>query len=161
MPQICFPKIGLHKIKDLIKHIKLFRSSLTDHKLQPSLKYLLQNKVYLAAFHSYLQSEFSDENIQFWLACENFRATASRDNLQSKAGRIYKEFIQPSACKEINVDHYIKQKIKKSLEKPGLTCFDEAQKHVYLLMERDSCPRFLQSDAYLRLKQKSRTVRYI
>ncbi|XP_061681742.1 regulator of G-protein signaling 21-like [Syngnathoides biaculeatus] len=158
MPQFSFPKICLYKIKDLIKHVKRSRSSLTDQKLQPTLKDLLQNKVYLAAFHSYLQSEFSDENIEFWLICENFRATASQENLQPKARRIYKEFIRPSARKEINVDHYIREEIKKSLEKPGTRCFDEAQRHVYLLMERDSCPRFLQSDAYMRLNQKSRTI---
>nr|XP_061791181.1 regulator of G-protein signaling 21-like [Nerophis lumbriciformis] len=115
-------------------------------------------KVYLSAFHSYLQSEFSDENIEFWLACQNFRATASQDNLQWKAKDIYKEFIQPTACKEINVDHHIREEITKSLDKPSLTCFDEAQKHVYLLMERDSCPRFLQSEAFLKLKQKSKTL---
>ncbi|XP_061884498.1 regulator of G-protein signaling 21-like [Entelurus aequoreus] len=137
------------------------KSSQPDHKCQPTLENLLQDKVYLAAFRSYLQSEFSDENIDFWLACENFRATASSDNLQWKVREIYKEFIQPTACKEINVDHRIREEIKESLDKPSLTCFDEAQKHVYLLMERDSRPRFLQSSAYLRLKHKSRTLWYI
>lgn len=62
---------------------------------------------------------------------------------------------------QINVDHHIREKIKKSLEKPSLSCFNEAQKHVYLLMERDSCPRFLHSDAYLSVKHKSRTLWYI
>lgn len=62
---------------------------------------------------------------------------------------------------QINVDHHIREEIKRSLEKPSLSCFDEAQKHVYLLMERDSCPRFLHSDAYLRLKHRSRTFWYI
>lgn len=62
---------------------------------------------------------------------------------------------------QINVDHHIREKIKKSLEKPSLSCFNEAQKHVYLLMERDSCPRFLHSDAYLSVKHKSRSLWYI
>ncbi|XP_077391380.1 regulator of G-protein signaling 21-like [Festucalex cinctus] len=161
LPNAFFPKFALNKIKDLIKHAKGSRRPPNDHKPLPCLEDVLHNKVYLAAFHSYLQSEFSDENIEFWLACENFRASDSQDNLGWKARGIYQEFIQPAAWKEINVDQYIREEIKKSLEKPSLTCFDEAQKHVYLLMERDSCPRFLQSDAYLRLKQKSRTVFYI
>lgn len=62
---------------------------------------------------------------------------------------------------QINVDCHIREKIKKSLEKPSPSCFDEAQRHVYLLMESDSCPRFLQSDAYLSLKHKSRTMWYV
>ncbi|XP_037105488.1 regulator of G-protein signaling 21-like [Syngnathus acus] len=152
-----FSKLGLFKITDLIKHVKRTRSPLNDIKCHPSLEDLLQNKVYLAAFHSYLQSEFSDENIEFWLTCENFRANASQDNLLWKARGIYQEFIQPTACKEINVDQHIREKIKETLDRPSPTCFDEAQKHVYLLMERDSCPRFLQSEVYLRLKQKTRS----
>ncbi|KAI3368136.1 hypothetical protein L3Q82_007868 [Scortum barcoo] len=119
---------------------------------------LNEKRQYLAAFRAFLRSEFSEENIEFWLACEEFKVTASPDNLRWKAEEIYKEFIQPTACREINVDHHIREKIKKSLEEPSLSCFDEAQKHVYLLMERDSRPRFLHSDAYLSLKHKSHSL---
>ncbi|XP_059197621.1 regulator of G-protein signaling 21 [Centropristis striata] len=132
-----------------------------DHKPNSTLEKFLQDKKYLAAFRSFLQSEFSEENIEFWLACEDFRSTASPDDLHWKAEGIYQEFIQPTACREINVDQHIREQIKKSLEKPSLSCFDEAQKHVYLLMERDSCPRFLHSEAYLSLKHKSRSLWYI
>ncbi|XP_041861247.1 regulator of G-protein signaling 21-like isoform X2 [Melanotaenia boesemani] len=131
-----------------------------DHKLHLSLEKLLRDKRYLAAFRSFLQSEFSEENIEFWLACEDFKSTASPDDLSWRAEEIYREFIQPTAHREINVDHDVREKIKRSLERPSLSCFDEAQKHVYLLMQRDSCPRFLHSDAYLSLKGKSRTVWY-
>ncbi|XP_034567793.1 regulator of G-protein signaling 21 [Notolabrus celidotus] len=137
------------------------RSWQTDHDVHPTMEKLLQDKKCLAAFRTFLQSEFSEENIDFWLACEDFRSTASVDDLRWKAEKIYQEFIEPTACREINVDHHIKEKIKKSLEKPSLSCFDEAQRQVYLLMERDSCPRFLHSQAYLSLKQKSRTLWYI
>ncbi|XP_026179212.1 regulator of G-protein signaling 21-like isoform X1 [Mastacembelus armatus] len=133
----------------------------TDHKLHPTLENLLRDKKYLAAFRTFLQSEFSEENIEFWLACEEFRSNTPQDKLRWKAQEIYQEFIQPAASREINVDHHIREKIKKSLENPSLSCFDEAQKQVYLLMERDSCPRFLNSDAYLSLKHKSRTLWYI
>ncbi|XP_039985100.1 regulator of G-protein signaling 21 [Xiphias gladius] len=133
----------------------------TDHELHPTLEKVLRDKKYLAAFRTFLQSEFSEENIEFWLACEDFRSSASPDSLRWKAEEIYMEFIQPTACREINVDHHIREKIEKSLEDPSLSCFDEAQKHVYLLMERDSCPRFLHSEAYLSLKRKSRTFWYI
>lgn len=132
-----------------------------DHKLHPTLEKLILDKKYLAAFRTFLQSEFSEENIDFWLACEDFRSNASPDDLRWKAEEIYQEFIQPTARREINVDHHIREKIKKSLEKPSLSCFSEAQKHVYLLMERDSCPRFLNSEAYLSLKLKSRSLWYI
>ncbi|KAE8294639.1 Regulator of G-protein signaling 3 [Larimichthys crocea] len=149
----------VQKINDEAHPSKL--SWQTNHKVHQTLEKLLRDKKYLAAFHAFLRSEFSEENIEFWLACEDFKSTASPDDLCWKAEEIYREFIQPTACREINVDHHIKEEIKKSLEKPSLSCFDEAQKQVYLLMERDSCPRFLHSDAYLSLKNKSKSLWYI
>ncbi|KAK2835140.1 hypothetical protein Q5P01_015624 [Channa striata] len=133
----------------------------TDQKVHMNLEKLLKDKKYLVAFRTFLQSEYSEENIDFWLACEDFRSTTVPADLRRKAEAIYQEFIQPTACREINVDHHIREKIKKSLEKPSRSCFDEAQKHVYLLMESDSCPRFLHSDAFLSLKNKSRSLWYI
>ncbi|XP_034736601.1 regulator of G-protein signaling 21 isoform X1 [Etheostoma cragini] len=191
MPKLLFSKIRFTEIKDLIQSVKRPRrvdivlngrrqkkdiqprtvQNINDEtypakiswqtKLHPTMEALLHDKKYLAAFRSFLQSEFSEENIDFWLACEDFRWTTSQDDLRWKAEGLYQEFIQPSACREINVDHHIRERIRKSLEKPSRSCFDEAQKHVYLLMERDSCPRFLHSDAYLSLKHKSRSLWYI
>ncbi|XP_060934596.1 regulator of G-protein signaling 21 [Limanda limanda] len=149
----------VQKISDEPSSLKF--SCQTENKLSLTLEKLLRDKKYLAAFQTFLESEFSEENIKFWLACEDFRSTASQDDLRWKAEEIYTEFIQPMACREINVDHYIRENIKRSLENPSMSCFDEAQKHVYLLMERDSCPRFLNSDAYLSLTRKSRTMWYI
>ncbi|KAF6718060.1 Regulator of G-protein signaling 1 [Oryzias melastigma] len=189
MPKVLFSKMHFYDIKDLVKRTRRIdivltrnrrknevqtlkvnkkedfcRSKLSwdgEHKRPWSLEKVLKNKKYLEAFCSFLKSEFSDENIEFWLACEDFRTTASPNDLQRKASEIYKTFIQPTASREINVDHHVKEKIKMCLEKPSLSCFDEAQKHVYLLMQTDSCPRFLTSDAFQRLNLKSRTLWYI
>ena len=57
---------------------------------------------YLAAFCSFLRSEFSEENIQFWLACEDFKSTASPDDIRWKAEEIYREFVEPTACREVS-----------------------------------------------------------
>ncbi len=62
---------------------------------------------YLAAFCAFLRSEFSEENIDFWLACEDFKSTASPDDLQWKAEEIYNEFIQPSACREVSFSKFM------------------------------------------------------
>ncbi|XP_070765164.1 regulator of G-protein signaling 21 [Enoplosus armatus] len=152
-------RLMVQKINDETYTSKL--SWQTDQKLHPTMENLLRDKKYLAAFHAFLRSEFSEENIEFWLACEDYKSTASPDVLRWKSEEIYQKFIQPTASREINVDHHIREKIESSLEEPTLSCFDEAQKHVYLLMERDSCPRFLHSDAYMSLKHKSRTLWYI
>ncbi|MEQ2287730.1 hypothetical protein AMECASPLE_015609 [Ameca splendens] len=190
MPKLLFSKIRFSDIKDLLPNVQRpkridivlsrrmrnnniwrFGQNLddetcpsnllwkTDHKLDLSLEKLLRDKKFRAPFRSFLESEFSEENLDFWLACEDYRSTS--DNLKWRAEKIYEEFIRPTAHREINVDHCVREKIQESLKKPSRRCFDEAQKHVYLLMLRDSCPRFLHSDAYLSLKCKSRTQWYI
>lgn len=69
--------------------------------------------------------------------------------------------VRRSLFLQINIDHHTREEIRKSLETPSPRCFDEAQKQIYLLMERDSCPRFLLSDAYLGLTHASKTLWYI
>ena len=58
---------------------------------------------HLAAFRTFLRSEFSEENVEFWLACEDFKSTVSPDDLRWRAEEIYQEFIQPTACREVSL----------------------------------------------------------
>ncbi|KAK7879529.1 hypothetical protein WMY93_033760 [Mugilogobius chulae] len=129
--------------------------------LQPSLEQLLQDKEYQRSFRQFLQSEFSEENLDFWLACEDFRSLTSDEELQRRAQSIYQEFLQTTAKREVNVDHWIRERILQSLDKPSASCFREAQKHVYALMEKDSWPRYTNSLQCHGLGQKSRTHWYI
>lgn len=55
----------------------------------------------LAAFRAFLKSEFCEENIEFWLACEDFKKTKSPQKLSSKAKKIYTDFIEKEAPKEV------------------------------------------------------------
>lgn len=55
----------------------------------------------LAAFHSFLQSEFSDENIEFWMSCEDFKKTKNPVKMAAKARKIYEDFIQSDGPKEV------------------------------------------------------------
>lgn len=56
----------------------------------------------LKSFQDFLRSEFSDENVEFWLACQAYRSS-SADELQHKARSIYEKFIQPAASREVSV----------------------------------------------------------
>ena len=53
-------------------------------------------------FRAFLQSEFSEENIAFYLACEDYRATKT-SQLPAKAQKIYQEFISTDAPREVNI----------------------------------------------------------
>uniref|UniRef100_A0A8B9FTB0 RGS domain-containing protein n=1 Tax=Amazona collaria TaxID=241587 RepID=A0A8B9FTB0_9PSIT len=67
-----------------------------------SVDTILANKDGLAAFRTFLKSEFSEENVEFWLACEDFKKTKSSAKIASKAQKIYSDFIQADAPKEVN-----------------------------------------------------------
>ncbi|XP_014024405.1 regulator of G-protein signaling 2 [Salmo salar] len=116
-----------------------------------SLDKLLSHKYGKAAFRIFLKSEFCEENIEFWTACEEFRTISSLEKLSSRARSIYEEFIQCDAPKEINLDYQTKDAIIQSLCLPSLTCFLLAQKKVFSLMENNSYPRFIHSELYKEL----------
>ncbi|MEE6496283.1 hypothetical protein FKM82_002283 [Ascaphus truei] len=119
-----------------------------------SLEKLLANQAGQAVFRDFLKSEYSEENIEFWLACEDFKRTKTFDELRSKAEIIHQEFIQPNASKQVNIDFSARNVVTKELLDPTPTVFDEAQKMIYILMERDSYPRFLKSDIFLNFAER-------
>lgn len=55
----------------------------------------------LNAFRSFLQSEFSDENIEFWMSCEDFKKTKDPVKMAAKAKKIYEDFIQAEGPREV------------------------------------------------------------
>ncbi|XP_044884129.1 regulator of G-protein signaling 21 [Mauremys mutica] len=119
-----------------------------------SVDTLLANKDGLAAFRTFLKSEFSEENIDFWMACEDFKKTKSSAKIASKAQKIYSEFIQADAPREINIDFTTRDHISQNISEPTLKCFDDAQRLIYSLMAKDSFPRFLRSEVYKELVNK-------
>ncbi|NXX64481.1 RGS16 protein, partial [Spizella passerina] len=100
------------------------------------------------AFHTFLKTEFSEENLDFWLACEDFKKTRSKTKLASKANRIFEEFVQNEAPREVNIDHETREITRKNLSGATSACFNEAQAKTRTLMEKDSYPRFLKSASY-------------
>uniref|UniRef100_A0A674DAP1 Regulator of G-protein signaling 1 n=1 Tax=Salmo trutta TaxID=8032 RepID=A0A674DAP1_SALTR len=101
-----------------------------------------------AAFREFLKSEYSEENILFWLACEEYKNIKSLPEMISSANRIYSEFVECEAPRQINIDCGTRENITKNISQPSLTSFDTAQKLIYSLMARDCYPRFLKSDVY-------------
>ncbi|MCI4375648.1 hypothetical protein PGIGA_G00111990 [Pangasianodon gigas] len=113
-----------------------------------SFENLLSSKHGLYAFRAFLVSEFSEENIAFYLACKDYKNTKSEAKLQAKAQRIYNEFIGSEAPREVNIDHETRDITQANIRLPTAACFDQAQHRIYILMEKDCYPRFLRSSAY-------------
>ncbi|KAL1775031.1 regulator of G-protein signaling 18 [Sigmodon hispidus] len=118
-------------------------------KWAESFDKLLSHKDGLDAFTRFLKTEFSEENIEFWIACEDFKKCTEPQQIIIKAKAIYEKFIQNDAPKEVNLDFHTKEVITKNITQPTLQSFDAAQSRVYQLMEQDSYTRFLKSEIYL------------
>ncbi|XP_062853140.1 regulator of G-protein signaling 5a [Trichomycterus rosablanca] len=116
-----------------------------------SLEHVLSNTYGLATFRSFLRSEFSEENIEFWMACEDFKKTKSPLKMATKAKKIYEDFIQTGGPKEVNIDHFTKEVTLRNLVDLSSATFDLAQSRIYSLMEKDSFSRFLRSEQYQEL----------
>ncbi|KAM7393860.1 hypothetical protein PAMP_020697 [Pampus punctatissimus] len=115
-----------------------------DGKALQDLESLLSKRSGLQAFRGFLRSEFSEENLEFWLACEDYRVAPS--NIQkTKAGSIYTQFIDPDAPQEVNLDAETREALLSVMESPSADTFNKAQQRIYTLMAKDSFPRFLRS----------------
>lgn len=124
-------------------------------KWAESLENLISHECGLAAFKAFLKSEYSEENIDFWISCEEYKKIKSPSKLSPKAKKIYNEFISVQATKEVNLDSCTREETSRNMLEPTITCFDEAQKKIFNLMEKDSYRRFLKSRFYLDLANPS------
>ncbi|KAM4642782.1 regulator of G-protein signaling 16-like [Discoglossus pictus] len=126
-----------------------------------SFNQLLNSKDGITVFRTFLQTEFSEENLEFWVACEEYRKTRSSSKLPAKAQAIFEKFLHSGATKEVNIDHQTRELTRQQILVASRSCFDEAQEQARILMEKDSYPRFLKSPIYRELLPPStlRTVK--
>uniref|UniRef100_A0A3B5LI89 RGS domain-containing protein n=1 Tax=Xiphophorus couchianus TaxID=32473 RepID=A0A3B5LI89_9TELE len=103
-----------------------------------SLEALLTNQYGVAVFRDFLRSEFSEENLDFWLAVEKFKRTPSLSKMTTQARRIYDQFLSPCAVNVDSTNHSLSLGVNPA-------SFQRAQDQIFSLMEADSYPRFLKS----------------
>lgn len=53
------------------------------------------------AFRQFLRTEFSEENMLFWLACEEFSKDANKTPVEERARVIYEDYISILSPKEV------------------------------------------------------------
>ncbi|VDI63387.1 regulator of G-protein signalling 3 [Mytilus galloprovincialis] len=112
-----------------------------------SLEDLLRDKNGVELFLLFLRSEFSEENLEFWISCEEFR-TCNESSMPVMAQKIYQEFVVSKAPKEVNLDADTRTETIENLENLSRDTFDAPQHKIQALMAKDSYPRFLESDLY-------------
>ncbi|KAF7261695.1 hypothetical protein EG68_01014 [Paragonimus skrjabini miyazakii] len=106
-------------------------------------------------FREFLRSEYSEENILFWLACEELKQETNPELVEEKARMIYEDFISILSPREVSLDSRVREIINANMIEPTPHTFDEAQLQIYTLMHRDSYLRFLNSKMYKDLLQQT------
>ncbi|XP_075600206.1 regulator of G-protein signaling 20 isoform X1 [Balearica regulorum gibbericeps] len=100
------------------------------------------------AFREFLRTEFSEENMLFWMACEELKQESNKSVIEEKARLIYEDYISILSPKEVSLDSRVREVINRNMLEPSQHTFDDAQLQIYTLMHRDSYPRFMNSAIY-------------
>ncbi|XP_063067011.1 regulator of G-protein signaling 11 [Engraulis encrasicolus] len=103
---------------------------------------------------TYLEKEFSAENLCFWEACEDVRH-GETSKIPSKVDEVYKQFLAPGATRWVNIDSKTMERTLEGIKRPHRFVLDDAQLHIYFLMKKDSYPRYLRSDLYKNILAKA------
>uniref|UniRef100_A0AAR2K7V3 RGS domain-containing protein n=1 Tax=Pygocentrus nattereri TaxID=42514 RepID=A0AAR2K7V3_PYGNA len=119
---------------------------------------VLKDPVGREQFLKFLESEFSSENLRFWLAVQELKKRPIRE-VPSRVQEIWQEFLAPGAPSAINVDSKSYDKTTQNVKDPGRYTFEDAQEHIYKLMKSDSYSRFIRSSAYQELLQAKKKVK--
>jgi len=99
-------------------------------------------------FREFLRCEYSEENILFWLACEDLKKENNAEKIEEKARMIYEDYVSILSPREVSLDSRVREIINRNMMSPNQRTFDEAQLQIYTLMHRDSYPRFVNSPTY-------------
>uniref|UniRef100_A0A2K6U268 Regulator of G protein signaling 6 n=1 Tax=Saimiri boliviensis boliviensis TaxID=39432 RepID=A0A2K6U268_SAIBB len=108
---------------------------------------ILKDQVGRDQFLRFLESEFSSENLRFWLAVQDLKKQPLQD-VAKRVEEIWQEFLAPGAPSAINLDSHSYEITSQNVKDGGRYTFEDAQEHIYKLMKSDSYARFLRSNAY-------------
>uniref|UniRef100_A0A8C7GFU4 Regulator of G protein signaling 6 n=1 Tax=Oncorhynchus kisutch TaxID=8019 RepID=A0A8C7GFU4_ONCKI len=112
-----------------------------------SLEEALKDPAGRDAFLKFLESEFSSENLRFWLAVQDLKRRPL-ENVAARAQEIWQEFLAEGAPSSINLDSHSYELTSHNLKDPGRYSYEDAQEHIFKLMKSDSYARFLRSNIY-------------
>ena len=136
---------------------------------------LMRNPAGRNVFCEFLRTEYSEDNMMFWLACEDLKQEINKGAIKEKARSIYEDYISIQSPKEVgerfacrwrtcprwawlnglmwcppqvSLDARVREVINRKMQEPTPLAFEDAQLQIYTLMHRDSYPRFLSSPIY-------------
>lgn len=114
---------------------------------------LLVNPFGFRYFRKFLESQHSQENIDFWQAVENYKLLKNQDQLNTQAAEIFRLYVSDDS---INISGKNKASISEEMKQAknrDITLFNVSQKEVFDGM-LDPLERFLKSKIYTRMQAR-------
>ncbi|CAM9577851.1 unnamed protein product [Chrysoparadoxa australica] len=138
---------------------------------QVSIDEMLNNPLGLALFKKYNYEHFQEENVNFWVAVNQYRGGEFAALLpleeeedgslhllrKRRADVIWERYIEEGSIEQVNISTSMRLRVKQGLEaeeeiSPGV--FDEAQREVLKLMKHNLWHTFRLTDSYLFFVEK-------
>lgn len=135
--QDCIELLSISTGKDLCR---------SDQHSQKLIQILRHPELCLV-FFDFLAKRYSDENLSFWVAVEDFRVLNDEEEIQLRGKHILNSFVSPLAPQQVNLDVGLVDEMV-SLDRFQSDSFDLVQDYVVALMSADLYPKFLQSAQY-------------
>ncbi|KYQ89230.1 hypothetical protein DLAC_09885 [Tieghemostelium lacteum] len=107
-------------------------------------------------FRSFLVTEFSQENLEFWVMVQHYKLLDNTERtLESE--KIYSQYIVDGSVNQLNLPNICVRRIHDLYQSQSnlITLYDEAQLHIFKLMEMDSFERFKKSNLYFKCLTQS------
>ncbi|CAL8255864.1 unnamed protein product [Merluccius merluccius] len=116
-------------------------------KWKKSFTALMNSEDGREVFAGFLRSEFSEENMEFLNACQEFKQVSAA-KMTAKAKLIFDQYVEADSPKQVNLDATTREETRQNLEASlSASIFDEAERLIHVLLEKDSYRRFLRSRA--------------
>ncbi|XP_067859291.1 regulator of G-protein signaling 11 isoform X2 [Heptranchias perlo] len=115
---------------------------------------LLHDPLGRQEFRHFLEREISAENLTFWEACEDVQY-GEQSKIDEKVEAVFEQFLAAGASKWVNIDSKTMEKTLDGLQIPHRYVFEDAQMHIYMLIKKDSYPRYLKSEMYKNMLAKA------
>ncbi|OAF65604.1 hypothetical protein A3Q56_06696 [Intoshia linei] len=126
------------------------KPKITDN-WKKSFDCLLNDSIGIKIFTYFLKLEFSEENIKFWISCNEYKNSIQNEVCRKKIGKyIFDTYICQNGIEAININDDTRSAISlnKIYECSNECVLNQAQSEIYTLMKMDSYCRFVTSDIF-------------
>lgn len=104
------------------------------------------NPEFRSQFRKFLQSTYSQENLDFWYEAENFKNIdpTMKGVINQTAHYIMNKYVTEASAYELNLNGEMKKELQASITNPDTLMFKKTQSEIFQLMLTHSYPKFKQ-----------------